>query len=163
MGPTCSIAFENEPAEKNLMLQKPRKMTDSFFNFRELWMGIIQGIIIATAVLGVYYFAMDAGAGEKEVRTLAFITIVQANIFLTLSNRSFTQTIFQTIAIKNHLLWIMLGATFCILLATLLVPDVQGLFSFQSIGLKDFAFCSLAALLGTWWLEVYKFFRTRKT
>lgn len=32
MGPTCSIIYENEPMEKDLLLQKPRPFTDTFFS-----------------------------------------------------------------------------------------------------------------------------------
>src|SRR5690606_18857835 len=32
MGPTCSIIYENEPMEKNTMLQKPRPFSTTFFN-----------------------------------------------------------------------------------------------------------------------------------
>lgn len=31
MGPTCSIIYENEPMEKNTMLQKPKALTTTFF------------------------------------------------------------------------------------------------------------------------------------
>lgn len=43
MGPTCSIIYENEPMEKNSMIQKPRPFTATFFNFRELATSIVQG------------------------------------------------------------------------------------------------------------------------
>ena len=36
MGPTCSIIYENEPMEKNTMLQKPKPFTTTFFNWKEL-------------------------------------------------------------------------------------------------------------------------------
>ncbi|HLT32498.1 MAG TPA: HAD-IC family P-type ATPase, partial [Aquaticitalea sp.] len=35
MGPTCSIIYENEPMEKNTMVQKPRPFTSTFFDFKE--------------------------------------------------------------------------------------------------------------------------------
>src|SRR5690606_2952136 len=51
MGPTCSIVYENEPMEKNTMLRNPRKMTDTFLNWKELGMSIVQGLIITIGVL----------------------------------------------------------------------------------------------------------------
>ncbi|HQX05129.1 MAG TPA: HAD-IC family P-type ATPase, partial [Flavobacterium sp.] len=51
MGPTCSIVYENEPIEKNAMQQKPRKMTETFLNWRELSISIIQGVMITFGVL----------------------------------------------------------------------------------------------------------------
>jgi Ca2+-transporting ATPase len=36
MGPTCSIIYENEPMEKNTMLQVPRPFTNTFFNLKRI-------------------------------------------------------------------------------------------------------------------------------
>src|SRR5690606_19502807 len=41
MGPTCSIIYENEPMEKNTMVQKPRPFTSTFFDFKELATSIL--------------------------------------------------------------------------------------------------------------------------
>jgi Ca2+-transporting ATPase len=41
MGPTCSIIYENEPMEEDLMLQKPRPLSSTFFNLKEITQSII--------------------------------------------------------------------------------------------------------------------------
>ena len=51
MGPTCSIVYENEPMEKNMMLQKPRKMTETFLDMKEVGISIVQGLMITVGVL----------------------------------------------------------------------------------------------------------------
>ncbi len=45
MGPTCSIIYENEPMEKNTMLQKPRPFTTTFFKWKELATSVVQGLV----------------------------------------------------------------------------------------------------------------------
>ena len=64
MGPTCSIIYENEPIEKNSMNQPPRAFTMTFYNFRELFTSIIQGLAITFAALFIYLYAdlNDSGA-----------------------------------------------------------------------------------------------------
>src|SRR5690625_3657120 len=54
MGPTCSIVYENEPMEKNTMLQRPRVITDTFLNWRELSISIVQGLVITLGLLFIY-------------------------------------------------------------------------------------------------------------
>jgi Ca2+-transporting ATPase len=66
MGPTCSIVYENEPIEKNAMQQKPRKMTETFLNWRELSISIIQGLMITVGVLFAYQLAVQNGAMKKR-------------------------------------------------------------------------------------------------
>lgn len=160
MGPTCSIAFENEPAEAGQMQQPPRKLTDTFLAGPELGRSIAQGLGIAGAVLGVYYTAMQQGLALPVVKTLVFSTLVLSNILLTLVNRSFTRSVFQTIRVPNWMLWLMLGLTLGLLLATLFVPTAQQLFGFAPISASAFGWCALAALVGTGWVEVYKLSRT---
>lgn len=156
MGPTCSIAFENEPAEAGQMRRPPRRQTDTFLVGPELGRSIAQGLGIALAVLGVYFVAMQRGEAVEVVRTLVFSTLVVCNILLTLVNRSFTQSVFRTIRVPNRLLWLMLGLTFGLLLATLFFAPAQQLFGFVPVSIAAFGWCTLAALVGVGWIEVYK-------
>lgn len=159
MGPTCSIAFENEPPERNLMRVKPRKPSQSFLSIRELSLSIIQGLVISAAVLTVYYLATHTEHNLAEVRTMVFVTLVMSNIFLTLVNRSFTFSFIETLKYRNHLLWLMLFLTLLILLATLYVPVIQQLFGFQHIENAELMICTLAAMAGVFWVEGFKLVR----
>ncbi len=156
MGPTCSIAFESEPAEPGQMQQPPRRATDTFLAGRELGRSIVQGLGISGAVLGVYYVAMQQGEPVEVVRTLTFTTLVLSNILLTLVNRSFTQSVFQTIRIPNPTLVLMLVLTFGLLLTTLWLPQARQLFGFASVPVSALGWCGLAALIGVGWIEIYK-------
>src|SRR5450432_3599261 len=64
MGPTCSIIYENEPMEKNTMVQKPRPFTTTFFNWNELTTSIAQGLIITAGTLITYRYAVYQGFNE---------------------------------------------------------------------------------------------------
>ncbi len=102
MGPTCSIIYENEPIEANLMQQKPRPFTNTFLSWKDLQISIFQGIIITAGTLGIYQFAVSKGYDEEQTRTMVFTTLVIANIFLSLVNRSFYYSvIYNTSAIKT--------------------------------------------------------------
>ena len=161
MGPTCSIAFENEPAEAGQMQAAPRPLSTTFLGGRELGRSIVQGLGIAAAVLGVYYVAMHRGRPVAEVRTLVFATLVLSNIVLTLVNRSFTRSVWRTLLVPNRLLWLMLGLTLALLLAALWLPAARELFEFAPVPLAELGWCGLAALLGAGWVEVYKLLRPR--
>src|SRR5690606_5572511 len=70
MGPTCSIVYENEPMEKGTMQQAPRKMTDTFLNWKELSISIVQGLIITLGVLFAYQYAVNNNADEMTTRAM---------------------------------------------------------------------------------------------
>ncbi|SFP94648.1 cation-translocating P-type ATPase [Hymenobacter arizonensis] len=162
MGPTCSIAFENEPAEAGQMRQPPRPLTATFLAGAELGRSVVQGLGIAAAVLGVYYYFMRQGAPLPVVRTLTFATLVLSNLLLTLVNRSFTQSVLQTLRVPNRILWLMLALTLALLLTTLLVPAAQRLFGFAPVPLAALGGCALAALAGVGWVEGWKAVRRQR-
>ncbi len=134
MGPTCSIAFENEPMEPGTMQRKPRPLTTTFFQLRELATSIVQGLAITAGVLFAYRYAVWQGAGEEGTRTLVFVTLISANILLTLVNRSFERSIFVTARYKNPLVPLILSATVLLTALLLAVPLLRDLFRFEWIG-----------------------------
>ena len=162
MGPTCSIAFENEPAEEGQMRQPPRKAGDTFLGGRELGRSALQGLGITLAVLGVYYLSMRQGEPVQVVRTMTFTTLVLSNIFLTLANRSFTLPAFRTVRTPNRMLWLMLSLTFALLLITLLFVPARQLFGFAPVSAGQLGWCAVAALVSVGWIEIYKLVPARR-
>ena len=94
MGPMCSIVYENEPAEKNSMQQRPRQLGSTFLSFKEMAISIIQGLVITIAILIVYQLTVQNGGTEIETRTMVFTTLVLSNVLLSLVNRSFNTQFF---------------------------------------------------------------------
>ncbi len=134
MGPTCSIIYENEPIEANLMQQKPRPFTNTFLSWKELQVSILQGIIITAGTLGIYQYAVSQAYDEEQTRTMVFTTLVVANIFLSLVNRSFYYSIFTTLRYKNYLLILIIFVTILMLALMLSIPGIISFFKFRKPG-----------------------------
>ena len=163
MGPTCSIIYENEPIEKNAMLQKPRTLSFSFFNLKELTTSIIQGLVITAGTLAVYQYAVSMNWNEEITRTMVFTVLVVANIFLTLVNRSFYFSVFTTIRYKNTLVYIILALTILMLCLLLYMPMVTSFFKFQQITPFQVGISISVGFLSVIWFECIKLFkRVRK-
>jgi Ca2+-transporting ATPase len=156
MGPTCSIVYENEPIEKNAMQQKPRKMTETFLNWSELSISIIQGLMITVGVLFAYQLAVQNEASEETTRAMVFTTLIFANVFLSLTNRSFTYSLFESFKNKNILFPLIIGATLVLLFAILYIPVFSNFFHISSLNLKDLGITILIAMVSVLWFEVYK-------
>ncbi len=156
MGPTCSVFFEREPVEEQVMQLPPGKRNISLFARDELLISIIQGLIIAVGVLWLYYFSMYLGDSINETRTLVFTTLIVSNIFLTFTNRSFTENIFKTIHYKNNLTpWVLL-LSLSFLAVVHLVPPVREVFGLVPVHAARLFLCVNIALLIVGWFEVYK-------
>jgi len=156
MGPTCSIVYENEPMEKNTMQQKPRNMTDTFLNLKELSMSIIQGLVITVGVLFVYQFAVQNGSDEKTTRAMVFSTLIFANILLSVVNRSFVYSMIDTFKYKNKLFPLIIGLTLVLLFAILYIPSFAGFFQVNSLSVFQLGICIVTAGISVLWFEVYK-------
>lgn len=163
MGPTCSIIYENEPMEKNTMAHKPRKFSATFFNLKELTTSIIQGIIITLGVMAVYQYAVHQTYDENTVRTMVFLVLISANIFLTLVNRSFHYSIFTTIRYKNNLVPLIIGLTILLVVLLLLIPYLQKLFQFSTLDMNQLAIAVAAGFISVIWFEGVKLFRRIKS
>jgi Ca2+-transporting ATPase len=159
MGPTCSIIYQNEPIEKNTMLQKPRPFTTDFFNWRELITSIIQGVMITVATLGVYQFAVHKGFNEAVTRTMVFVVLITANVFLTLVNRSFYFSIFTTLQYKNNLVGIIIAITIAISSLLLFIQPLTIFFEFETLNMKQLLICFCAGFISVIWYEIVKIWK----
>lgn len=161
MGPTCSIIYENEPMESNLMLEKPRPLTNTFFNFKEITISIIQGLVITLGLLFMYQYCIQEGFSETYTRTSIFLTLIASNIFLTLENRSFYYSIFTTIRYKNNLVLLIIGITIAVTSLLLFVPVFSKFFLFEIVDYTQIGFSILIAFVSVMWIEIYKIFKRR--
>lgn len=156
MGPTCSIIYENEPMEKNTMVQKPRPFTTTFFKFRELVTSITQGLAIALVALLVYQYAVAEALNESTTRTMVFIVLIAANIFLTLVNRSFYFSIITTLKYKNNLVPLIIGITIFIAVLLLYIPAFTRFFEFEMLTPKLLWISVLSGFGSVIWYELVK-------
>lgn len=161
MGPTCSIIYENEPMESNLMLEKPRPLTNTFFNFKEITISIIQGLVITLGLLFMYQYCIQKGFSETYTRTSIFLTLIASNIFLTLENRSFYYSIFTTIRYKNNLVLLIIGITIVVTSLLLFVPVFSKFFLFEMVDYTQIGLSILIAFVSVMWIEIYKIFKRR--
>jgi Ca2+-transporting ATPase len=156
MGPTCSIIYENEPMEKNIMQQKPRPFTTTFFNWQELATSIVQGLIITAGILMVYQYGVYQEFGETITRTMVFATLISANVFLTLVNRSFYYSILTTIRYKNNLVLMIIAATLLISGLLIFVQPLAGFFEFEPLTLLQLSISIGAGFVSVIWYELVK-------
>lgn len=162
MGPTCSIVYENEPLEKDSMKRKPRPMTETFLNWKELSTSIIQGIIITLGLLFVYQYTYQLGGNEEKTRAMVFTTLIFSNIWLSLTNRSFYHSLWSSFRNKNNLMVYVTVLTLVILFAILYIQPISLFFKVTSLNLNELGIAMLVAMLSVLWFEVYKWIRRRK-
>ena len=162
MGPTCSVVYENEPMEANAMHIPPRTFTSTFLSLNEMTLSIIQGLAITAGVLFMYQHGVQNGYDEAGTRSLVFATLVLANIFLTLANRSFYYSLLSEMRNRNTLMLYIISATVIMLMLMLYVQPIARFFTITPLSLKDLLACCAAAAISVLWFEVWKWMKRKK-
>lgn len=159
MGPTCSIVYENEPIEKNSMEQAPRKISFSFLNWQELRISIVQGLAITIGTLASYQVAVAMTMSEEGTRSMVFSTLIVANIFLTLVNRSFYHSVLSTVSYQNTLMRAVIAITILLLGLIIYLPILNTFFKMEPLSWSHLLIAALSGFLSVIWFEGYKFIK----
>jgi Ca2+-transporting ATPase len=156
--PSCSLAFENEAAEADVMQRPPRDTDAQLFGGATLWLALLQGIGVLLVVMGADAWASHR-LSETEARAFAFATLVVANLALIYSNRSRTQTLLAALRTPNPILCIVTGVTLCLLALALYLPFLAGIFRFAPLPFHELAAAFALGLASVAWFQVLKFYR----
>ena len=157
--PACSVVFEAEEAEADIMRRPPRNPRERLFGFRAIGVSLLQGVSVLAVVLGIFLVSRSYGESQDMARALAFTTLVVANLGLILTNRSWSRTIPSTMKMPNKALWWVLGGAAVFLAAALYVPLLRGLFHFTALNAENLALCLAAGAASVLWFEGVKIFK----
>jgi Ca2+-transporting ATPase len=154
--PACTIVFEMEDDEPDIMQRPPRKLEAPLFGRSMILSGLIQGLGNLAVVAGVYSFALYQNLGEGEARMFAFVSLVIGNLGLIFANRSRTMSIFKTLRVPNKALWWIAGGALFFLALVLTIPALRNVFQFAPLHRWEVALLSLAAAFSIFFAEIIK-------
>jgi Ca2+-transporting ATPase len=157
--PACSIAFEAEPAEPDIMQKPPRDPDTPLFDTPHILFSLLQGGIVLAAVLAVFAFALYRGLGDADARTLSFSTLVIGMLGLIVVNRSRSRNVIHALLSPNRAFWWVAAGALGFLTAVLYIPSLRTLFRFSVMHPDDLLICTGAALLSSLVIDVLKFKR----
>ncbi|NTW69055.1 MAG: cation-translocating P-type ATPase [Chlorobiaceae bacterium] len=154
--PACSLVFEGEREESDVMLRRPRKADEPLFSRRTLSFSLMQGGVVLGVVMGIFWFFQNKGYGEEEVRALTFTTLMISNLSLILTNRSWSRTIIASLRFANSALVPVIAGGVLFLGIVLYVPFFVTLFRFSALHLMDLLICLFAGFGSVIWFELLK-------
>jgi Ca2+-transporting ATPase len=128
--PVCSLVFEAETEERDVMQRPPRALDAPLFSWSLIGWSVLQGAFAFGLVALIFVFGLHRGMPQDEARALGFFSLVLSIISLILVNRSFSASLISAFRRPNPALaWILLAVS-AILGLTLLWPTAASLFQF---------------------------------
>ncbi len=86
--PACSIVFEAEEADADLMNHPPRQTGEALLSGQHILRGIAYGSLTTAVIFGTYIWLLSQEFAAATAATAAFVILVTANAALILPNRS---------------------------------------------------------------------------
>ncbi|HEX7505470.1 MAG TPA: cation-translocating P-type ATPase [Polyangia bacterium] len=153
--PSCSLVFEAEEAEANVMKRPPRSPRDRLFSLHTVGFAVLQGLSVLAVCVWVFLIT-HRGHAPEAARALTFVALVTAILVVLLINRSSIFTIVEGLRARNTALWLVLGGAVAILTLVIFSPFGQRIFHFAPIHARDALFSMVAGLVCTLWFEALK-------
>jgi Ca2+-transporting ATPase len=159
--PSCTLIFEAEEAEEDVMRRPPRDSDARLFSRRTIGISILQGLSVLGACLAVFLLARADHAPEAA-RALAFATLVVASLLIILVNRSWTRSSLAMLRVPNAAFGWVVGGTLALLAVVLFLPAAQARFHFAPLHPGDLASSVAAGLACVLWFEALKGYKRRR-
>lgn len=160
--PACTVVFEAEPEESNIMTRPPRNPREPLFSPQTWKLALLQGVSVLVVLVVVFAIAFYRGNGELDARALAFTTLIVSNLSMILTNRSWSRTIPEMLRSPNTALWWVIGGGVGFLGLVLYVPLLRHLFRFSFLHFEDLIISLVSGVFSILWFEGLKIWRRQK-
>jgi Ca2+-transporting ATPase len=155
--PSCSLVFEAEEPESDIMSRPPRGSAERLFSRRTVATAALQGLSVLAVCLAIVLLARP-GHGPDAARALSFAALVVSFLTIILVNRSWTRSAISMMRVPNPALrWVLSGAVI-FLGAILSIPALRRLFSFAPLHPDDLTLSVVAGAFCLVWFELLKHF-----
>jgi Ca2+-transporting ATPase len=155
--PACSILFQMEPHDPDLMTRPPRGRAARMFGTRRAVVSLAQGAVSLAAVCAVWVWAASRGGSDESVRALAFVALSVSNLLLILVNRSWRLTVLGTVrARKNPAVPWTVVANLVVVVTLLSVGSLRSAFHLGTVSPLEATVACAVAAAGVAWFEIAK-------
>ena len=135
-------------------------MNEGLFSKKTLRIALFQGLSVLAIAAAVFLGGVSMEYEDDQVRTLTFVYLILANVFLILTNRSWTMPTFKIFFTRKNptVKWIV-GLALMALVLIVELPIAREAFSLGAIGIGEWLVLFVLSYLSIAWFDVYKSLR----
>jgi P-type Ca2+ transporter type 2C len=155
-----ALALGVDPPPDDVMRRRPRGLGDRVID-RDMWVGIMYvGLIMAVVTLAALDLGLDGGllggSGEvEEGRTMAFTTLVLAQLFNCFNARSERTSAFHRL-FTNRYLWGAVALSLALQVLVVQAHFLNDAFDTTPLSLGEWLVCTVLASVVLWAVEAKK-------
>ncbi len=162
-----AIALGMDTGDPDVMKEKPRNPNETFFSGRDSLNAFLGGSLIGVLTIiafryGYYekgYSPSDGSAPESVVefaRTLAFLVLVNSQLFFSLAIRNSSKSILKLGLFTNRYIWGAIVAGLSMQLVVVTIPALQSAFKMQIPDSRDWIIVLVLGLIPLVFAELKK-------
>jgi Ca2+-transporting ATPase len=156
-----AIALGVDPADKDIMSQKPRKKDESIFARGLTEKILVRGTLIGICTLTSFIVGQYFGFNLKTSRTIALATLVMSQLIHVFECRSERHSIIEIKLLSNPYLVGAVLVSITMIMSIMYIPFLQGVFQTQALNLLEWGivmfFSGIIATINS----VFLYFKTR--
>jgi calcium-translocating P-type ATPase len=161
-----ALALGVDPPPDDAMTRPPRGLKDRVIDAQMLTDVLFVGLVMGVATL----LTLDAGLtggliegqhGITEARTMAFTTLVLAQLFNCFNARSDRESAFHHL-FTNRTLWVAIAVSLLLQIAVVNVPFLNAAFDTSPLAGSEWLLCAAMASSVLWANEIWKLAKRRR-
>ena len=135
---TLGLALAFEPSEPGTMRRPPRSRDESLLTGGLIWHIVLVSTLFLTAVIGMYFYAIDRGYPVALAQTIAMNTLVVLEIFhLFFIRNIYGASLTWAAARGTPIVWACVVTVTAAQVAVTYLPPFQAIFGSQAVPLFD--------------------------
>jgi Ca2+-transporting ATPase len=158
--PACSVVFEAERSDRDVMERPPRDPREPLFTWQMLAISLLLGGTVLASIGAAYGWVVQQGLSDGESRSFGFAAIVFGNLAMIHVTRS-RRPGWSALLDPNPALWWITAGTVAALMASVYLSPVAGIFRFAPLPPAFLGLALGAGVAGVLWYEAYKYWRPR--
>ncbi len=161
--PTSSIIFQRIQPDENIMNEPPRPLKEPLLTFPIVTKCILQGSAMFAVAFAAYFYLIKTGAAQNLATSVAFTTLVLANVFVVYVLQSEDYAFKNFLAdLKDKVIVIINSVIIGVLLLIIYVPFLNRLVRMAPLNLVELLIALGLAILSTFVFDVLKKPRRKK-
>jgi P-type Ca2+ transporter type 2C len=157
-----ALAMTQEPAEKNIMKQKPRNVKDPILNKEGKFLIALISIVSAAGTLFFFWFWNTRFGDVDLARTMSFTFLAVSTLVYVFSIRNLSNPIWKTNPLANKYLLGAVAIGFGLQIMAVYTPFLQTIFKTVPIGLYEWSVIIFGCILLLIVIEIVKSFYYHK-